>query len=123
MLLTRELNIQNLLRRAIAKNSISVTKDAFGTTLYSFTDELGTSYKLEQTPVFIVNNITTYMYSIFLADYNIASAVISCNEKKLGRAEQIILEFFQLCSQRVIYQELQSDIHKIMLSDRSKAIN
>lgn len=123
MLLTREQNIQNLLRRAIAKNSISVTKDGFGTTLYSFTDKLGTSYTLEQTPVFSINNITTYMYSIFLADYNIASAVISCNEKKLGRAEQIILEFFQLCSQRVIYQELQSDIHKIMLSDRSKAIN
>jgi hypothetical protein len=104
MLLTREQNIQNLLRRAIARNSISVTKDGFGTTLYSFTDELGTSYTLEQTPVFSINNITTYMYSIFLADYNIASAVISCNEKKLGRAEQIILEFFQLWSQRVIYQ-------------------
>lgn len=127
MLLIKHKNIQDLLRRAILKSPISVIKtvdnDGFCTICYTFTDEFNTTCKLEQTPVFRTNGDTTYMYSIFLEHFNIADAIISCNEKTLQHDEQMILNFFQLCSQRVIYQEMQSDINKIFLSDRSKKMN
>lgn len=113
--------------RAIRCEQVSVYKIADGKvptiTNYSIMASDGTTYDFEQCLMYSDDDINIYEYSICIDGNQVASTIISNQEKVIPQPAMAILKLFQQCSCKVLYQEMQNAIHDIQTPNHFRTKN
>ena len=113
-----------LIRTAIHVSNVSV---------YHYPDNTGCEYTVYtidgnqialETKVLVNHqNNTAIQYSIFINDDNICSIIIPKNRKIYLQEEKDILDLFQACSARLIFQEMNASYAMIAGRQNNKIYN
>lgn len=101
--------LQTIVRSIIETNWVSVSYDPSGTMKeYSILTPDNVILSLEVSPTF-GNGKNHYLeYSIWLDETEIANVVVPRERTIYLPEEEIVLSFFEMCSNKVIWQEMQS---------------
>ncbi len=101
--------LQLIVRSIIATNWVSVSYDPSGTLKeYDIITPENTVLNLEVSPTFGNGKNHYFEYSIWLDETEIANVVVPRERTIYSPEEEIVLSFFEMCSNKVIWQEMQS---------------
>ncbi len=107
--LATDKQLQTIVQAIIATNWVSVSYDPSGTLKeYSILTSDNTILSLEVSPTFGNGKNHYFEYSIWLDETEIANVVVPRERKIYSLAEEIVLSFFEMCSNKIIWQEMQS---------------
>ena len=127
MQFAEDMELQEKIRQAIIDGYVSVyhvvCNGSLDSTDYSVTDKNGITYDFEQLRLFEDKGEIFYEYSIYIEGNDVACTILSDKKKTIAEPTQTILKLFQLCSSKVIYQEMQNTIHNNQIKNRFKEIN
>ncbi|MBO5739654.1 MAG: hypothetical protein J6R52_01135 [Alphaproteobacteria bacterium] len=119
--------LQEKIRQAIIDGYVSVYRitngDSLESTDYSLVGKDGTAYDFEQLMLYKNKDATIYKYSIYVDGYKVANTIISDKKKTMAQPALCVLKLFQMCSTKLIYQEMQSAIHNIQTPNKYKILN
>lgn len=116
--------LQAIIRSIIMTGSISVYNDPSGTLKdYDIRMPDDTTLNLEISPTSGNGKNHYFEYSIWLNDVEIANIVVPRERKIYSPEEEIVLSFFEMCSNRVIWQEMQSRLQNTFIGTASKQYN
>ena len=103
--------LQTIVRSIIETNWVSVSYDPSGTLKeYNIVTTDGVMLSLEASPTFGNGKNHYFEYSIWLDDTEIANVVVPQERKIYSPSEEIVLSFFDMCSSKVIWQEMQNKL-------------
>ncbi len=104
--------LEEHIRRAIVSCDVSVQKQyEEQTTTYHIVSDDGNIYELEFEFLYSDKDVKFYEYTIFVNFEEFASTIISDRTRAYSPKESSILKLFKMCSDKVIYQEMQSAVH------------
>lgn len=104
--------IYEYLKKLIRTSTIGVTHIAGGEIKEYFIDIDGNTYVSFLISRGEINDVIHYNYVITIDDEVLAEAVISSRAKHLTLDESRIVDLFELCSARIIFQETKLAIQK-----------
>ena len=104
--------IYEYLKRLIRTSAIGVTHIDGGAIKEYFIDIDGGAYVSFLISRGEINDVIHYNYVITIDDEVLAAAVISSRAKHLTLDESRIVDLFELCSARIIFQETKLAIQK-----------
>lgn len=104
--------IYEYLKKLIRTSTIGVTHIAGGEIKEYFIDIDGDTYVSFLISRGEINDVIHYNYVITIDDEVLATAVISSRAKHLTLDESRIVDLFELCSARIIFQETKLAIQK-----------
>lgn len=127
MYLIDNIELQTKIRQAIIDNPVSVNRfasDIFtNNAVYTVETPDGTIFNFEQLELFRDKNKTIFEYCISVNGHEIASTTLADGKKTMAQPAQTILGFFQMCSSKLIYQEMQNNVHNIKTLNKFKLMN
>lgn len=104
--------LEEHIRRAIVSCDVSVQKQyEEQTTTYHIVSDDGNIYELEFEFLYSDKDVKFYEYTIFVNFEEFASTIVSDRTRAYTPKESSILNLFKMCSDKIIYQEMQSAVH------------
>lgn len=104
--------LEESIKHAIVSCDVSVQKQyEEQTTTYHIVSDDGNIYELEFEFLYSDKDVKFYEYTIFVNFEEFASTIVSDRTRAYTPKESSILKLFKMCSDKVIYQEMQSAVH------------
>ena len=110
-----DVKLQTIIRSLIMTEWVSVNFDPSGQIKeYHITATNGTALDLEICPMNSDDKNHYFAYTIYLNDTEVANAIIPQERTIHSPIEDIILGFFQMCSDKIIWQETKTRLQNTL---------
>lgn len=116
--------LEEYIKRAILSCEVSVFKQYDEqTTTYQIVSDDGNLYDLEFEFLYSNKDVKFYKYTIFVNFEEFTSTIVSNRTRAYTPMESSILKLFKMCSDKVIYQEMQSAVHNNVIQVAKEHLN